>query len=72
MDLFMRDLYPEMGTVEISTAVQPDEAELISGEDDQAAAELAGNATSAGSTKRNLILAFMLLVAIAVVMGIVD
>lgn len=72
MDLFMRDLYPQMGTVEISTAVQPDESELITEQDDQAAAELASNGTAAGSTKRNLVLAFVLLVVMAVIMGIVD
>lgn len=72
MDLFMRDIYPNMGLVETSTEVQPDESELVTEHDDQAAAELATNGTAAGSTKRNLVLAFILLVIMAVVMGIVD
>ena len=72
MDLFMRDIYPQMGTVEISTSVQPDEEDLITEHDSQAAAEIASNGTKAGSSKRNLVLAFVLLVIMAVVMGIVD
>lgn len=72
MDLFMRDVYPQMGTVEISTAVQPDEEDLITEQDDQAAAEMAGNGTAVGSSKRNLVLAFVLLIVMAIVMGIVD
>ena len=72
MDLFMRDVYPEMGTVEVSTSVQPDEADLITEHDDQKAAEHAGNGTIAGGTKRNLILAFVLLVVMAIIMGIVE
>ena len=71
MDLFMRDVYPTMGTVETSTEVQPDEAELITEHDDQAAAQLASNGTQGGTSKRNLVLAFVLLVILAVVMGVV-
>ena len=70
--LFMNDLYPNMyGKVETSTAVQPDEAELITEQDDQDVAEAADNGTAAGSTRRNLFLAFLLLVIISVIMGLV-
>ena len=71
-DLYMRDIYPDMGTVEISTAVQPDEADLITEQDDQSAAQHASNSTKAGASRGKLFMAFVLLVILAVIMGVVE
>ena len=70
MDLYMKDLYPNYGTVETSTVVQGDEDDQITAEDDQTVAEKTSNGTKDGTTKKTLFLSFILLLGLSFVVGV--
>lgn len=66
MDLKMRDVYPNVGIVETSTIVQPDEEDLITADDDQKMSEKGVK----GTTKKTLFIAFGLLFGLSFILGI--
>lgn len=67
MDLYMRDLYPNMGLHETSTTVQPDETDQHALVDDQKTAQEYNTKTA---NKKNIFLAIIGIVAVAFIMGV--